>query len=148
MAQHAVELDPESILAQRIFAYNLYFQGRFEESVAVGEAALGMSGRHPLFMTILALTYGDWGKLEQAKAVHTELVARAAWTYVSPILLATSAAAVGERDEAMRFACEAYTIRDPQLTTTGKHWPGTRHLREDSRFIEILARMCSEMPSR
>jgi len=148
VAQHAVELDPESILAQRILAYSLYFQGRFEESVAVGEAALGMSGRHPLFMTILALAYSDWGKLEQAKAVHTELVTRAAWTYVSPILLATSAAAIGERDEAMRFACEAYTIRDPQLTTTGKHWPGTRDMREDSRFIEILARMGSEMSSR
>ncbi len=144
VAQHAVELDPESILAQRILAYSLYFQGRFEESVVVGEAALGMSGRHPLFMTILALAYGDWGKLEQAKAAHTELVARAAWTYVSPILLATSAAAIGERDEAMQFACEAYSIRDPQLTTTGKHWPGTRHLREDSRFIEILARMGAE----
>jgi len=148
MAQHAVELDPESILAQRILAYSLYFQGRFEECVAVGEAALGMSGRHPLFMTILVLAYSDCGKLEQAKAVHTELVARAAWTYVSPILLATSAAAIGERDEAMRFACEAYTIRDPQLTTTGKHWPGTRDLREDSRFIEILTRMGSEMSSR
>ena len=148
VAQHAVELDPESILAQRILAYSLYFQGRFEESVAVGEAALGMSGRHPLFMTILVLAYSDWGKLEQAKAVHTESVARAAWTYVSPILLATSAAAIGERDEAMRFACEAYTIRDPQLTTTGKHWPGTRDMREDSRFIEILARMGSEMSSR
>jgi len=67
---------------------------------------------------------------------------------VSPILLATSAAAIGERDEAVRFACEAYTIRDPQLTTTGKHWPGTRDMREDSRFIEILARMGSEMSSR
>jgi len=143
VAQHAVELDAESILAHLILAYTLYFQGRFEGSVAVGEAALGMSGRHPLFMAFLALAYADWGKPAEARAVHTELLARAAREYVSPTLLATSAAAVGERDEAIRYTREAYAIRDPQLTNLGKHWPGTRHLRDDSRFVEILASMGS-----
>jgi len=148
VAQHAVELDPESILAQLILAYTLYFQDRFEESVAIGEAALGMSGRHPLFMASLALAYTAWGKPEEAKAVHNELLARAAREYVSPALLATSAAAIGERDEGIRYAREAYAIRDPQLTNMGKHWPGNKHLREDSRFTEILASMGSEMSSR
>ena len=148
MAQLAVVLDPESILAHFALAYTLYFQSRFEDSVAVGEAALGLFGRHPVFMTFLALAYADWGKLTEAKAVYTELLARAAREYVSPALLATSAAAVDERDEAMRYAREAYAIRDPQLTTMGKHWPGTKRLREDSRFTEILASMGSEMSRR
>ena len=142
-AQRAVDLDPESILAHFALAYSLYFQGRFEDSIAVGEAALSMSGRHPLFMTSLALAYTDWGKPEEAKAVHSELLARAAREYVSPTLLATSAAAVGERDEAMRYAREAYAIRDPQLNHMARHWPGTKRLREDSRFAEILASMDS-----
>ena len=116
--------------------------------VAVGVAALGMSGRHPLFMTFLALAYTDWGKPAEARAVHAELSARAAWEYVSPTLLATSAAAVGERDEAIRHAREGYAIRDPQLTTMGRHWPGTQRLREDSRFMEILASMGFEMSGR
>ena len=146
MAQRAVDLDPENILAHYVLAQTLYFQKRFEESVAIGEAALGMSGRHPLFMTCLALAYGDWGKLAEARAVHTELSARASWEYVSPTLLATSAAAIGERDEAMRRAREAYEIHDPQLSTMGKHWPGTNRLREDPRFNEILARMDSGIP--
>ena len=139
IAQHACELDPESIFAQLILAYTLYFQGRFEESIAVAEAGLGMSGRQPLFMAFLALAYADWGKPEKAQAVHVELSARARWEYVSPMLLAISAAAAGEMDGAMRYACEAYAIRDPQLTTIGKHWPGTKRLREVSRFREILA---------
>ena len=145
VAQHAAELDSESILAHLVLAYSLYFQGRFEESVAVGEAALGMSGRHPLFMALLALAYADWGKRAEAQAVNTELLAREAREYVSPTLLAISAAAVGERDEAMRFVHEAYAIRDPQLTTMGRHWPGTKRLREDPRFTQILASMGSEM---
>jgi len=143
VAQRAVELDSETILAQLALAYILYFQNRFKDSVAVGDAALGMFGRNPLFMAFLALAYADWGKPAEARAVHTELLARAAWGYVSPTLLATSAAAVGERDEAMRYAREAYAIRDPQLATLGRHWPGTKRLREDSRFREILASMDS-----
>jgi eukaryotic-like serine/threonine-protein kinase len=141
IAQRAVDLDPESILAHLVLAYTLYFQGQLEESAAIGEAALGMSGRHPVFMTLLALAYADWGKPAEAKAVHTELSARAAREYVSPILLATSATAVGEWDNAIRYAREAYEIRDPQLTTMGRHWLGTRRLREDSRFMEILGSM-------
>jgi non-specific serine/threonine protein kinase len=143
VAQHAVELDSESIIAHLFLAYTLYLLGRFDESVAVGEAGLGMFGRHPLFMAFLTLAYADWGKLAEAKAVYTELLARAAREYVSPGLLATAAAAVGEREEAMRYAREAYAVRDPQLTNMGKHWPGTTHLREDSRFREILASMGS-----
>jgi len=144
VAQHAVDMDPESILAQLLLAYTLYLQNRFEDSVATAEAALGMFGRNPLFMALLAMAYADWGKPAEAKAVNTELLGRAAREYVSPILLATSAAAAGDRDEAMRYAREAYAIRDPQLTTMGKHWPGMKRLREDSRFTEILASMGSD----
>ena len=144
-AQRAVDLDPENILAHFALAYSLYFQGRFEESVAIGEGALGMFGRNPLFMTFLALAYADWGKSAEAKSVYAELLARAAREYVSPTVLATSAAAVGERDEAMQYAREAYAIRDPQLNHMVKHWPGAKRLREDSRFTEILASMGSEM---
>jgi tetratricopeptide (TPR) repeat protein len=145
VAQHAIELDHDSILAHFVLAGTLYFQNRFEESVTIGEAALGMFGRHPVFMTLLTSAYTDWGKPEEAKAVHTELLARAAREYVSPTLIATSASAIGKRDDAMRYAREAHAIRDPQLTLMGRHWPGTKRLREDSRFTEILASMGSEM---
>jgi TolB-like protein len=148
VAQHAVDLDPESILAHFVLAYTLYFQSRFEDSVAVGEAALGKFRRNPMFMAFLALASADWGKPAETKAIYTELLARAAWGYVSPTLLATSAAAVGEQDEAMRYAREAYTIRDTQLTTTGRHWPGTKRLRKDSRFMELIASMGSGMSGR
>ena len=147
-AQRAVDLDPESILAHFALASILYFQARFEESVAIGEGALGMFGRNPLFMTSLTLVYAQWGKPAEAKSVYAELLARAAREYVSPTLLATSAAAVGERDEAMRLTREAYAIRDPQLNHMAKHWPGTKRLREDPRFAEILANTDSKTSCR
>ena len=141
VAQHAIDLDPETITASLFLAYALYLQGRFEESVAIAEAALGMFGRSPLFMAFLALAYAEWGRPAEAKSVYAELLARAAREYVSPTLLATSAAAVGERDEAMRYAREAYAIRDPLLNHLTRHWPGAKRLREDPRFTEILASM-------
>ncbi len=144
-AQNAVKLDSESILAQSVLAHSLYFEGHFEgqfqESIRVTESALGMSGRHSWVMTFLALVYADGSQPEQARGAYTEISARAKWEYVSPMLLAISAAAVGDLDEAIRHARNAYAIRDPQLTVLGKHWPGAKRLREDRRFIEILNSM-------
>jgi serine/threonine protein kinase/Flp pilus assembly protein TadD len=139
MAQHARELDPESLLAPLGLAFALHSQGRYEEALAVTEVGLAMPGRHPMFMAELAVIYADWGKTSEAKSVHAELLARAAREYVSPFLLALSAAASGEEGEARQFARVACEIRDPQLPVFGKCWPGTKHLREDAGFDEILS---------
>ena len=87
----------------------------------------------------LAATYSAWGKLEAARSVHAELLARSLREYVSPFLLAVSASANRQPDEAMQFARRAYEIRDPQLIVFGKHWIGTKGLVEDPRFAELLA---------
>jgi tetratricopeptide (TPR) repeat protein len=146
LAQHAVDLDPDSILAHFVLASNLCFQNRFEESRKIGEAVLGVFGRHPVLMIALSLAYAASGKVAEATAIYSELSARAAWEYVSPTLLAVSAAAVGRREEALRHAREAHAIRDPQLTLMGRHWPGTKRLREDPQFTAILASMRADLP--
>jgi TolB-like protein/Flp pilus assembly protein TadD len=141
MARHAMELDPESVLAPLSLVFALHSQGQHAEALAVTQTGLAMSGRHPMFMAALAVTYADWGKPAEAKSVHAELLARAAREYVSPFLLALSAAAAGETGDSMRFARLAYEIRDPQLPVFGKHWPGIKRLREDPSFDEILGSM-------
>jgi hypothetical protein len=94
-----------------------------------------------MFMAELAVTFADWGKSSEAKSVHAELLACAAREYVSPFLLALSAAAAGVTGDSMRFARLAYEIRDPQLPVFGKYWPDTKRLREDPSFDKILASM-------
>jgi serine/threonine protein kinase/tetratricopeptide (TPR) repeat protein len=140
-ARHAMELDPDSFLAPLGLAFSLHSQGQCEEAIAVTQAGLAMPGRHPMFMAELAVTYADWGKPSDAKSVHAELSARAAREYVSPFLLALSAAAAGEIGDSMRFAHLAFEIRDPQLSVFGKYWPGTKRLREDPSFNKILESM-------
>ena len=71
----ALELDPESFFVRWILQSCLHWCGDFEESVAAGEAALAMSGRHPFAMASLASTYGDWGKSGDAESLYKELLA-------------------------------------------------------------------------
>jgi len=113
IGRRAVELDSESFMACWALQMALWLSGHFEASVATGELALAMSGRHPWAMTVLALTLADWGKLTEADAIYCELQARARRGYVSPALLAISACAAAREDEAIGHAREAYEIRDP-----------------------------------
>jgi predicted Zn-dependent protease len=82
--ERAVRLDPESYLGLWCFHMALHLNGRFEEAVAAGEAALAMSGRHPWAMATLAATFADWGKPADSEAVYAELAARARRLYVPP----------------------------------------------------------------
>jgi TolB-like protein len=146
-ARHSLELDRDNYLARFVLHDALHSLGRFEESIAVADLALAMSGRHMFTMAGLTVTYADWGKLAEAKALYGELSARAAREYISPLFLAVSASAVGEPEEAIRLAHQAYEIRDPSVQMFGKYWASAARLREDPRFKEILGKLGSHKGS-
>jgi adenylate cyclase len=138
VSRRAVELDSESYLAHAILAGVLYLSERFEEAVAAGESALAISGRHPWAMLVLAESLADCGKRAEAEAVYSELICRARRYYVQPSSLAMTAAAVGLQDEAIRYAREAFEIRDPySLVWFSKTWPPSARLRMDPRFAGL-----------
>jgi serine/threonine protein kinase len=139
-ARRALDLDPEGFLSRFTLQCALGLCGRREESVAVAEDLLARSGRHPWGMAALAFFYAEWGRTADAKAIYAELLARAKRQYIPPSLLAISAFAAGDRDDAMEHAREAYAVHDPNLITT-KYYVTGKHLREDRRFNELLARM-------
>ncbi|HSY64913.1 MAG TPA: protein kinase [Terriglobales bacterium] len=137
LAHRAVELDHGAYFPRAVLQGALGLLGHFEESIAVGQSVLAMSGRHTWSMVTAALTYAYWGKTSDAKAIHRELLARAAREYVQPAILAASASAAGEADEAIVHAQEAYATRDCCLIF-GKHWSFGGILRRDPRFVAIL----------
>jgi serine/threonine protein kinase/Tfp pilus assembly protein PilF len=136
-AHRGVELEHGGYFSRAVLQGALGLLGRFEESISVGQSVLALSGRHTWSMVIAALTYAYWGKTSDAKAIHAELLARSAREYVQPAMLAVSASAAGEPDEAIAHAREAYATRDCCLIF-GKHWSVSNILRADPRFIEIL----------
>jgi hypothetical protein len=82
----------------------------FERAVETGKMALAVSGRRPWAMAALAMTYADWGKPAEAKALYAELVARAAREYIQPSQLAIAAAGAGEREKAVDYVREAQPV--------------------------------------
>ena len=105
--RRAVEIDPESYIAHVALQEALRLNGEFEESCAVGQLALAMSGRHAWAMVWRALTFADWGKPAEADAVYCEMLARARHQYVSPATLAVAASGAAREDHALRHARDA-----------------------------------------
>jgi adenylate cyclase len=139
-ARRAVELDSESYLARVCLQGLLLFDGQFEQSVAVGEVALAMSGRHSWSMAILGVALADLGKSEDADGVYAEMLVRARRQYMSPALLAVAASAAGKEDEAIRHAREAFEIRDPACEPYfSRHFAISARLYRYPRFCELLS---------
>jgi adenylate cyclase len=139
--RRGMELDPASYIAHHTLHLALHVCGRFEESVAIGEQALAMSGRHSWTMGTLAVTFADWGKPADADALYAEMLARARRQYVPPAILALAAAATSKEDEAICHARNALESRDPMCPLFSKHWSQTARLYAYPRFREIIARM-------
>ena len=137
----AVELDPESFLPHWFLQSNYTLARRHPEAVTAGEAALAVSGRHPFAMHTMGVTYADWGKRTEARALHDELMTRADRQWVSPAVCACSAATTGLADDVGTLITRAIEERDPFLmmsmgTTPLTEWP-RRVLRESGKLDEV-----------
>jgi len=141
VSRRAVQLDPESYFATWALQMALLVSGQFETSVAAGELALAMSGRHPWSMAWLAVALADWGKATEADAVYGEMQARARREYVAPTSLAIAACAVAREDEAICYAREAYEIRDANFFFFSRYFPLASRLYRYPGFCEIIAQM-------
>jgi TolB-like protein/Tfp pilus assembly protein PilF len=141
-SRRAVELDPESFLANWVLQGALLFSGQFDASVAAAESALAMSGRNPWCMAWLALALADWGKTGEAEPLYVEMQTRASREYVAPTSLAIAALAAAREDDVIRYAREACEIRDPSCATIfSRYYPLSPRLYRYPRFREIIAQM-------
>ncbi len=97
----------------------------------------------------MGVTYADWGKLTEARALHDELMARAERRWVSPALRACSAATAGLTDEVVTLITRAIEERDPFLMISMGTFPLTewprRVLRDAGKLDEVRRRI--GMPS-
>jgi tetratricopeptide (TPR) repeat protein len=142
VSRRAVQLDSESFHTNWVLQVILVSSGQFEASVAAGESALAMSGRHPWPMAWLALALAGWGKADEADSLYVEMQARARREYVAPTSLAVAALAAAKEDEVIRYAREACKIHDPSCATFfSRYFPLSPRLYRDPRFREIIAQM-------
>lgn len=141
-SRRGLDVESENYFARIVLQESLRLSGNFEESLAVGESTMAMSGRHPWAMMFRALTFADWGKSEDADAVYCEMLDRARHQYVSPATLAVTASAAARETDAVRHAHNAFEMRDPHCQF---FW--SRYLQASARlytyagFREIIALM-------
>ena len=140
-ARLARERDPDAFFTHWVLGLCYNWGGRFEESVATMESAALLSGRSGIVLGCMATAYANWGKEQAAQAIHRELLARSSREYVQPTILAMSAAASGEQDQALCFVREAFEERDPLLVLVVRGSLGHRRLCSDPRIQEIVRSM-------
>jgi TolB-like protein len=140
-ANAARELE-ESFIVYYVSQVAFHQDHQFAKAAAAGEMALALSGRNAFALASQATIYADWGKIADAQAIHSELVARAALGYIPAIRMAIAASAAGEPDLAVAHAREAFEARDPRVPweIAVKNCPEYVRLREDARFNELVAR--------
>ena len=103
--RHVVANDPSNLLAHFELGKALAEQSKFEEAFAVypdaidAEAGTAMAG--------VAWAYGRAGNRDRAREIYGRLLARSRERYVSPLALAASAAAAGNRSIALDYLEEA-----------------------------------------
>ena len=141
MARLGVERDPEALISHWVHGLTAHWHGQFEESVAAFTKAAQVSNRTPYTLSHLAMTYADWGKPDEARALHEELLAMRARVHVPCGTLAISAAASGDMDAAIDFAQQSCDEREPNLLILARVFPDYQRLRADSRFAAVLQRL-------
>jgi eukaryotic-like serine/threonine-protein kinase len=139
VAAKATELE-ESFFTYWSSQHAFHTAGRFDEALAAGDTALGMSGRHPFAMSAQAAIHAQAGNTAAARAIFAELQARAAQGYVQPTHVAITAAAAGDIETGVACAQQAFQIRDPMFALSN-HWPDFAPLSADPRIRELHASM-------
>jgi serine/threonine protein kinase/tetratricopeptide (TPR) repeat protein len=139
-ARAAFDIDPNFSMAQLVLSYLLACQGRFQEAIQLAERALQIHGRYPLSLVYVGATLALAGCRDAAQDIVAELEEMAAKTYCAAGPLAVVNSALGNLDEAFRWASRAIDQRDPQLLGL-KSTPLFENLRSHPRYPALLQRM-------
>ena len=113
-AKTAVEQDPQSFLGRWELAFAYRWNGQYDEALALLETLWTES---PITWVAMQLvpTYAKLGRLEQARVIYDELLARRDHEYVPPFALAICASGLADHEAALTFSAAAVEGRDVLL---------------------------------
>jgi serine/threonine-protein kinase len=141
MARLGTQRDPDALVTHWIHGLAAHWSGAVDEAITALEKAAAVSGRHPYTLSHGALAHSTAGNHEQARALHEELKALSARTYVSNGVLLVSSIAVGDMEAAIDFALQGCDEREPIMILYSRMLPDLQRLRDDPRFAEVLRRL-------
>jgi len=111
-------------------------KGMYEEALA----ELSKMSESEYRTAFFGWVYASSGKKSEAQSVIGELKAQSQTQYISPYLIATIYARLGDKDQALRWLEEGYEKRDNWMVWI-KVDPRLDPLRSDPRFTDLLNRV-------
>jgi tetratricopeptide (TPR) repeat protein len=115
--------------------------GQLPQAIGEYQKAVELSPLEQDSTAGLAHAYANTGRRAKAKEIVGELQHRSQTTYVSPYMIATIYAGLGDKDKAFEFLEKAYQERDSDLSYFLRADLRVDNLRSDPRFENLLQRM-------
>jgi TolB-like protein len=147
IARNTIDMDPEFVRARRVLAAAYLQSGRIGDAVQELETSAALTD-HPVLLAWLAHARAITGRTHDAQDIVARMLTQGG--YRQQYALAIAYVGLGNIDEAFEALDVACLDRDPLLSHIAVE-PRFDHLRSDSRFTALLARMgllISPAPSR
>jgi TolB-like protein/DNA-binding winged helix-turn-helix (wHTH) protein len=115
--------------------------GKLLEAVYEYQKAVEMSGGNPDAAAALAHVYAVIGRKPQAEKILHDLERKSKSAYISPYILATIYASLGDKDKAFQLLEKAYREKSLDLSWHLKADLRVDNLRSDPRFQDLVRRV-------
>ena len=115
--------------------------GQLAQAVPEYQKAVESSGGDQDAAAALAHAYAVAGKTSEAKKILSDMLSRSKTSYVSPYMIATIYAGLGDKDQAFAFLEKAYQEKSPDISWSFRSDLRLDNLRSDPRFESFLQRI-------
>jgi TolB-like protein/Tfp pilus assembly protein PilF len=141
----AIELDPSHYNTYIALGNTYMAMKKFPEAIAEFEKAVELSGGKVIPLANLANVYARSGRRAEAKKILSELKPNREGYYPS-YLIAHICAALGHKEEALKWLQKAYEERAPLMAGLNRDTDFVP-LRSDSRFKDLVRQNCARVPA-
>lgn len=140
-SQRALLSDPKDWFQHYSLGVGYEGTGRVQEAIAEYQKAIETSGGSQDPTVALAHAYAAVGKRAEAEKVLRDLEKGSTKVYVSPYLIATLYATLGDNDAAFKFLEKAYQEKSLDISWNLKSDLRIDNLRSDPRYQNLLHRV-------
>jgi TolB-like protein/DNA-binding winged helix-turn-helix (wHTH) protein/Flp pilus assembly protein TadD len=140
VSQRGIASDPNEWLEHYFLGMGYEGAGRRPEAISEYEKAVQMSGRDQDATAALAHAYAMVGRRAEAQTILREFERRSEG-YVSPYMIATIYAGLGDKDRAFEFLTKAYRERCLDIAWQLKADHRIDNLRSDPQFQALLGQV-------
>jgi tetratricopeptide (TPR) repeat protein len=140
-ARKSLAANPEQWSSHYYLAVGYEGSGHHVEAIPEYQRAIELSHGDMDAIAGLAHAYAAAGRRGDASKLLGELQRRSKTTYVSPYMIATIYAGIGERDKAFEFLQKAYQEKSSDIAYFIKADLRLDSLRSDPRFQDLMRRM-------